>query len=72
MRRLCRWLNQLLCHHTWFVKSEPNRVFERCAACNLERPGWTIDERLMNRLVKSKRTATQDKRLLDMKRRWRA
>lgn len=58
--------------HAWELKSNAGCMYLRCAECHRETPGWAIDATKTMRLVKSKRTAAQDRQLLDMKRRWRA
>jgi len=56
VRAVTRWVRQTVCGltgHDYFVKVAGNRMFLRCADCDHETPGWSIDVRVPRRLPPS-------------------
>ena len=52
VRAVTRWMRQTMCGltgHDYFVKVAGNRMFLRCADCDRETPGWSIDIRVPRR-----------------------
>lgn len=70
------WLKQFLCglqrEHDFHLRAGSGRIHQECYHCGTQRPGWTIDTARRDRLIRRRRTAEQDKKIVDMKSRRRA
>ena len=56
VRAVTRWGRQMTCGltgHDYFVRLAGNRIFLRCADCDHETPGWSIDIRVPRRSLSS-------------------